>query len=194
MTGSSLGGSKDNNLWYSNETCAIISSEKFFLHNLFTHHTIWTQLFLSALSFLLQMQYISSPTSTMNVLFCSFNLTWKDESKFFVILIAMMFLPIQQKFFTMEVKWVVCNDLRGFALIISKFIEEFLLSDLSGRWLLVESKTEFLSASKVRFALIKLWALLIWRLPFLCKSSSPDDPDPHDGSPKKGNYYNFLNF
>ena len=141
MTGSSLGGSKDNNSWCSNETCAIISSESSFLHNLFIHHTIWTHVFLSALSILLQLQYLSNLTSTMNDLFCSFSLTWKDESECFVILVAMMFLQIQWYFFIMEVKWVVCNDLRRFALIIGKFIEEFLLSDLSGRWLLVESKT-----------------------------------------------------
>ena len=156
MTARSLGGSKDNNSWCSNETCAIISSERSFLHNLFKHHTTWTHVFLSILSFLLQLQYISNPTSSANVLFCSLNLTWKDESEFFVILVAMTFLPIQRHFFIIEVKGVVYNDLRRFALIIGKFIEEFLLSDLSGRWLLVESKTKFSSSSKVRFALIKL--------------------------------------
>ena len=133
----------------------IISSENSFLHNLVIHHTIWTHVFPSAISFLVQLQYISNPRSTMNVLFCSFDLTWKDESEFFVIIVAMMFLPIQH-FFAMEVKWVVCSDLRRFALIIGKFIEEFLLSNLSGRWLLVESKTKFSSASKVWFALMKL--------------------------------------
>ena len=192
MRGSSLGGSKDNS-WCSNQTCAIISSESSFLHNLFIHHTIWTHFFLSAVSFLLQLQYIFNPTSTMNVLFCSFNLTRKDEPEFFVILVAMMFLPIQWYFFTIEVKRVVCNDLRRFASIIGKFIEEFILSDFSGRWLLVKSKIKFSSASKVRFALIKLWALLIWRLSFLCKSSSLDVPDPHGASPKKRNYHDFLN-
>ena len=45
----------------------------------------------------------------------------------------MTFLPIQRHFFIIEVKGVVYNDLRRFALIIGKFIEEFLLSDLSGR-------------------------------------------------------------
>ena len=54
----------------------------------------------------------------------------------------------------MEVKLVVCNDLRRFALIIVKFIAEFFLSDLSGRRLLVEPKTKFSSASKVQFVLI----------------------------------------
>ena len=149
MTGSSLGGSKENNSWCSNATCAIISSESSFLHNLFIQHTIWIHVFLPTLLFLLQLQYISNLTSTMIVLFCFFNLTWKGESEFFVILVAMMFLPIQWYFFTMKIKRVVCNDLRHFALIIGKFIEEFLLNDLSGRWLLVESKTKFSSASKV---------------------------------------------
>ena len=156
-----------------------------FFPNLFIHYTIWTYVFLYALSFVIQLQYISNPTSTMNALFCSFNLTWKNESEFFVIPIAMMFLPIQWYFFAMKAKWVVCSDLRHFALIIGKFIEEFLSNDLSGRRLLVESKTKFPSASKIRFALIKLWALLIWRVSFLSKSSSPGGTDPQDASPKK---------
>ena len=192
--GSSLAGSKKNDSWCYNETCAIISSESSFLHNLFIHRTIWTHVFLSALSFLLQLQYISNPTFNMNVLLCSFNLTWKDELDFFFIFVAMMFLPIQWYLLTIEVTWVVCNDLRRFALIIDKFIAEFLLSGLSGEWRLVESKTKFSSASKVRFTLIKLWALLIWRLSFPSKRSSPDGPDPHDASPKKKNYHDFPNF
>ena len=101
--------------------------------------------------------------------------------------VAIMFLPIQFYFFIIEVKRIICNDLRHFALIIGKFTDKFLLSALSGRRLLIESKMLFSSASNVC-----LMKLVIWCLLFYCKSSHPDGPEPHDVSPKIRNYYDFT--